>query len=72
MLCRSRNPLSACIPLPDVESLGPNFVIGTGGKKVSAGMEVAMDECVSAKEVLSLLRRFEPLHLAFSPSCRPV
>jgi hypothetical protein len=64
--------MSACLLPPDVESLGPNFAIGTGFQKVSAGMEVAMDECVSGKEVLNLLRRFESLHLAFSSSCRPV
>ena len=35
-------------------------------------MEVAMDECVSGKEVLSLPGRFESSHLAFSTSCRPM
>jgi hypothetical protein len=35
-------------------------------------MEVAMDECVRVKEVLSLLWRFESLHLPFSTPCRTV
>jgi hypothetical protein len=36
---------------------------------MSAGMEVAMNECVSGEKVLGLLRRFESLHLAFSTAC---
>jgi hypothetical protein len=35
-------------------------------------MEVAIDERVSGEEILSLFRRFEPLHLPFSTSCRPM
>jgi hypothetical protein len=33
-------------------------------------MEVAVDECVSGKEVLGLIGRFEALHLSFPPSGR--
>jgi hypothetical protein len=33
-------------------------------------MEVAVDECVSGKEVLGLIGRFEPLHLSLPPSGR--
>jgi hypothetical protein len=33
---------------------------------MSAGTEVAMDECVTGKEIVSLLWRFESLHLALS------
>jgi hypothetical protein len=39
--------------------------------RLSARMEVPMDECVSGEEVLSLIGRFEPLHLSLSPSRRP-
>jgi len=35
-------------------------------------MEVALDERVSGEEILSLFGRFEPLHLPFSTSCRPM
>jgi hypothetical protein len=56
ILCRSRNPLRAYLLPPDVEGLGPNLAIGAGCQKVSAWMEVAMDECMSGKEILSLLR----------------
>ena len=37
---------------------------------MSAGMEVAVDECVSGEEVLGLSGRFEPLHLPLSSSRR--
>jgi hypothetical protein len=40
------------------------------GQQMTTWVEVAMDESVSGKEVLSLLWRFESLHLAFSASCR--
>ena len=72
MLCRSRNLLSACLLLPDVESLGSDCAIRISGQQMATWVEVAMNECVSGKKVLSLLRRFEPLHLAFSPPCWPV
>jgi hypothetical protein len=39
---------------------------------MAARMEVAMDECVSGEEVLGLRGRFEPLHLPFASSCRPM
>jgi len=39
---------------------------------MAAWVEVAMDECLSGKKVLSLLRRFESLHLALTASCRPM
>ena len=67
---RSRNLLSSCLLLPDIESLGSDRAIGIGCQSVSARMEVAMDECVSGEKVLSLLGRFEPLHLALSAPCR--
>jgi hypothetical protein len=41
-----------------------------GGKLVSTGMEVTVDEGVSGKEVLGLLGRFETLHLPLSSSRR--
>ena len=53
---RSRNLLSACLLLPDVESLGSDCTIRTSGQQMAAWVEVAMDECVSGKEGLSLLR----------------
>jgi hypothetical protein len=43
--------------------------MGIGSQQVSAGMEVAMDKCVSGKKVLGLLGRFESLHLALSTPC---
>src|ERR1700710_922644 len=39
---------------------------------MAAWMEVAMDECVSGKEVLRLPRRFETLHLPLASSCWPM
>ena len=39
---------------------------------MSAGMEVAVDKCVSRKKVLGLSGRFEPLHLPLSSSRRPM
>jgi hypothetical protein len=33
-------------------------------------MEVTVDESVSGKKILRLLRRFESLHLPFAPSGR--
>jgi hypothetical protein len=54
MLCRSRNALSACLLMPDVEGLTTNCAIRLCGQQVSARMEMTMNECVSGKEVLSL------------------
>ena len=51
---RSRNTLCARLLTPDVESGSPNSTISIGVQKVSTRMEVAMDECVNEKEVLSL------------------
>jgi len=56
--------------LPDVEGLGTNDSIGSGGYQMSTRMEVTVDKCVSGEKVLSLLRRFESLHLTFAASCR--
>jgi hypothetical protein len=53
-----------------MKRLGPNFAIRVGGQKVSARMEMAMDKSVSGEEVLSLVRRFESLHLPLAPSHR--
>jgi hypothetical protein len=72
MLCRSRNLLDAGLLLPGVECLSPCCSIRISGQQMTTWVEVAMDESVSGKEVLSLLRRFKSLHLAFSPSCRSV
>src|SRR5665213_2412817 len=41
---------SARLPLPDAESLSQNCAIGIGGQQVLAGIEVAMDECVSGRK----------------------
>jgi hypothetical protein len=71
MLCLSGNLPDACLLLPDVELFSPNCAIRICGQQVPAGMEAAMDECVSGMEILSLFRWFESLHLALSPSCRP-
>ena len=54
----------------DIESVRPKRAIVRGCELMSAGMEVAINECVGGEEVLSLPRRFEPLHLPFSLSCR--
>jgi hypothetical protein len=58
--------------MPDREGLSPNRTIRDGGHQVSTGMEVAKDECMSGKEVLSLVRRFESLHLPLSTPGRPM
>jgi hypothetical protein len=58
--------------LPDIESLGLNFTLSAGDTQGPAGMEMAMDECVSGKAILSLFRRFESLRLPLAPSCRPM
>ena len=50
------------------ESFGSDCAIRISGQQMAARMELAVDECVSGKEVLSLLWRFESLHLAFSTS----
>ena len=47
---------SAGFLLPEVESIGPDFVVGTGCKSMSAGMEVAVNEGVGGEEVLDLPR----------------
>jgi hypothetical protein len=62
--------LNARLLPPDVEGLGPNYPISIGDQQAASGMEVAMDECVRRKKVLSMFRRFESLHLTFSTSCR--
>jgi hypothetical protein len=54
----------------DIEGVRPKRAIVRGCELMSAGMEVAINECVRGEEVLSLPRRFEPLHLPFSLSCR--
>jgi len=43
--------------------------MGILGQPVAAWMEVAMNECVRGKEVLSLFRRFKSLHRAFPTQC---
>ena len=58
--------------MPDIEGAGPDFAIDTGCQLMSAGTEVAVDEGVGGEEVLGLPRRFEPLHLPLSSSCRPM
>ena len=50
---RSRNVLCARLLMPDVESVSPNGTTRIG-QQVSAGMEVAMDECVSGEKGLGL------------------
>jgi hypothetical protein len=56
--------------MPDNKSDGPDSAVCVGCHEVAAWMEVAMDEGVSGKEGLRLLRRLEPLHLPFSAPCR--
>jgi hypothetical protein len=55
MFCRSRDLLSACLLPPDIESLGPDCAIRISGQQMAAWVEVAMDECMSREEILSLL-----------------
>jgi len=63
--------LSERLLLPDIEGFGTNCAIGIVVQQVLTRMEVAMDECVNEKEVLTVLGRFESLHLRFSPPSRP-
>jgi hypothetical protein len=65
-------PITQFVEVPDAESLGSDCTIRISGQQMTAWVEMAMDECVSRKEVLSLLGRFESLHLALATSCRPV
>lgn len=58
--------------MPDTEGIRPDLAIDTGWQLMSAGMEVTVDESVGGEKVLGLLRRFEPLHLPLSLSCRPM
>ena len=62
--------LGARLPPPDAEGLRPDRAAGCSGQFVSARMEVAVNEGMSGEEGLRLLRRFEALHLSFSPPCR--
>ena len=64
--------LNARLLLPDVEGLSPNCAIRICSQQVAAWVEVAMDKRMRGKKALSLLPRFESLHLAFSTSCRPM
>ena len=58
--------VSARLLLPDIKCRCPDRAICVRRQKMPAWMEVTMDECVSGEEVLSLFRRFEPLHLPLS------
>jgi hypothetical protein len=58
--------------LPGLECPGPDRAKGIRRQSVPAWMEVAIDERVCGEEVLSLLGRFESLHLPFPTSCRPM
>jgi hypothetical protein len=72
VLGRLRNMLSACFLLPDMKCLDPNSAIRVSGHKVSARMEMSVNECVSGKKTLGLLWRCKSLHLPFASSCRPM
>jgi hypothetical protein len=56
--------------MPDIKTNGSDRAVCVGCQEMAARMEVAMDEGVSTKEGLRLLRRLEPLHLPFSAPCR--
>ena len=56
--------------MPDIKTDRPDRAVCIGCQEMAARMEVAMDEGVSTKEGLRLLRRLEPLHLPFSAPCR--
>jgi hypothetical protein len=69
---RSSCTFGARFLVPDLESVRPDRAIGMGGKLVTAGAEVTIDERVGGEEVLGLFGRFEPLHLPFPSSRWPV
>ena len=68
--CRLHCAPGARFLVPDIEGVRPDLAMVGGCQLMSAGMEVAVNEGVGGEEILGLPRRFEPLHLPFSSSCR--
>jgi len=60
----------ACLLASDLESVRPDHAVGAGCELMSAGMEMTTNQRVSGQEVMDLLGRVGPLHVALSSSCR--
>jgi len=69
LLRTSRCVSDARVLLSDIECLGPDRAICRGCQSVSSWMKMTVDERVRGEKGISLLGRFESLHVALATVC---